>query len=57
MYGTVTWLSALDELGKMKKGTDLITLVFIFKAGVVILAQERTRGKKKIKVSRFYLWY
>lgn len=55
MYGTVTWLNALDELGKMKKGTDLITLVFIFKAGVVVLAQERVRGKKKTKVSQMLL--
>jgi hypothetical protein len=46
MYGSVTWLNALDELTKMKKGTDLITLLFIFKSGVVILAQERVRGKK-----------
>jgi hypothetical protein len=46
MYGSVNWLNALDELTKMKKGTDLITLLFIFKSGVVILAQERVRGKK-----------
>ncbi len=50
MYGTVTWLNALDELGKIKKGTDLITLVFIFRSGIVLLSQERIRGKKKTKV-------
>lgn len=46
MYGSVNWLNALDELTKMKKGTELITLLFIFKSGVVLLAQERVRGKK-----------
>ena len=47
MYGSVNWLNVLDELGKIKKGTDMITLLFIFKAGVVILTQERLKGKKK----------
>ena len=50
MYGTVTWLNALDELGKIKKGTELLCTVFVFKAGVVLLCQERIKGKKKAKV-------
>ena len=51
MYGTVTWLNALDELGKIKKGVELLSTVFVFKAGVVLLVQERVKGKKKPKVS------
>ncbi len=51
MYGTVSWLNALDEIGKIKKGIDLVCTLFVFKAGIVLLAQERTKGKKKPKVS------
>ena len=50
MYGTVNWLNILTELGKIKKGTELITLVFVFKAGMVMLTQERNKTKKKQKV-------
>lgn len=50
MYGTVTWLNAQDELGKLKKGTELVCTLFVFKAGIVILAQEKAKGKKKPKV-------
>ncbi len=50
MYGTVTWLNALDELGKIKKGTELLCTVFVFKPGVVLLCQERVKGKKKARV-------
>ena len=49
MYGNVNWLNALDELGKIKKGTDIVTMLFVFKAGVVILAQERIKGKRRVK--------
>ena len=57
MYGTVNWLNALDELGKMKKGMELLTLLFIFKSGVVLMAQERLKGKRKVKViHNFYLF-
>ena len=52
MYGTVNWLNAADEVGKVKKGSELLTLIFIFKSGVVLLAQERVKGKKKAKVSQ-----
>ena len=51
MYGTVNWLNAGEELGKVKKGTELLTLLFIFKTGVVLMAQERTKGKRKPRVS------
>jgi len=50
MYGTVNWLNASDDLGKMKKGTELLTLLFIFKTGVVLMAQERVKGKRKPRV-------
>lgn len=50
MYGTVNWINPLDEIGKIKKDYELLTLVFIFKTAVVILAQERPRPKKKGKV-------
>ena len=50
MYGTVNWLNASDDLGKMKKGTELLTLLFIFKTGVVLMAQERIKGKRKPRV-------
>ena len=49
MYGNVNWLNALDELGKIKKGTDIVTMLFVFKAGVVVLAQERIKGKRRVK--------
>ena len=50
MYGTVSWLNALDEIGKLKKGIDLVCTLFVFKSGVVLLAQEHIKGKKKPKV-------
>lgn len=50
MYGTVNWINAVEELGKLKKSTDLLTLVFIFKSAIVLLAQERQKFKKKAKV-------
>ena len=52
MYGSVNWLNALDELGKMKKGTELLTLVFVFRGGIVMMALERAKSKKKQKVRR-----
>lgn len=48
MYGTVNWLNSLDEIGKVKKGMELLTLLFIFKSGVVLLAQECLKGKRKV---------
>ena len=53
MYGTVNWLNAGDDLGKMKKGIELLTLLFIFKTGVVLMAQERIKGKRKPRVCVF----
>ena len=53
MYGNVNWLNALDELGKIKKGTDIVTMLFVFKTGVVILAQERVKGKRRPRVSYY----
>lgn len=50
MYGTVSWINAMEELGKLKKSADLLTLVFIFKSAIVLLAQERQKFKKKAKV-------
>ena len=55
MYGTVTWLNALDELGKLKKGIELLCMVFVFKAGIVLLAQERNKLKKKGNKVRSWL--
>jgi len=52
MYGTVNWINAVEELGKLKKSTDLLTLVFIFKSAIVLLAQERQKFKKKMKVDK-----
>ena len=51
MYGTVTWLNAIEELGKLKKGTELFSTLFVFKSGIVLLVQERIKGKKRLKVS------
>ena len=50
MYGSATWANALDELGKLRKGTQLITILFVFKVGIVILSQEKSKGRKKQKV-------
>jgi len=60
MYGTVKWLNASDALGKIKKGVEMLTVVFIFKSAVVLLAHERVKTKKKSKVLKleehiFYL--
>ena len=52
MYGSVNWLNALDELGKMKKGTELLTLLFVFRGGIVMLALEKVKSKKKHKVRK-----
>lgn len=51
MYGTVKWLNASDALGKIKKGVEILTVVFIFKSAVVLLAHERVKTKKKSKVT------
>jgi len=50
MYGTVKWLNASDALGKIKKNVEMLTVVFIFKSAVVLLAHERIKTKKKSKV-------
>ena len=50
MYGTVKWLNASDALGKIKKNVEILTIVFIFKSAVVLLAHERIKTKKKSKV-------
>lgn len=52
MYGTVNWLNAQDEFDKVNKGMELLTLLFIFKSGVVLLAQE---GKWKVSLRQS--WY
>lgn len=50
MYGTVRWLNASDALGKLKKGSEVLTVVFIFKSAIAIIAQEQIKSKKKSKV-------
>lgn len=50
MYGSATWANALNELGKLRKGTQLVTILFVFKVGIVILSQEKSKGRKKPKV-------
>lgn len=53
MYGTVQWCNAIDFLGKIKKGTDLENVVFVFKTGIVFLCRERVKRKfKKSSSSR-----
>jgi hypothetical protein len=47
MYGIVEWLNAAIDLGKIKKGQELITSCFVFKAGVVLMCKERIKQKKK----------
>jgi len=51
MYGTVRWLNASDALGKLKKSSEVLTVVFIFKSAIAIIAQEQTKVKKKSKVT------
>ncbi|XP_053396919.1 protein still life, isoform SIF type 1-like isoform X1 [Mercenaria mercenaria] len=46
MYGTVEWCNVSDSLGKIKKGTELESTVFVFKTGVVFLCRERLKRKK-----------
>ena len=50
MYGNVNWMNASEDIGKLKKGTELVTTLFVFKTGIVLLGQERVKGKKKTKV-------
>ena len=53
MYGTVEWCNVSDSLGKVKKGTELESTVFVFKTGVVFLCRERLkRRKSKAVVSK-----
>ena len=53
MYGTVEWCNVSDSLGKVKKGTELESTVFVFKTGVVFLCRERLkRRKSKAAVSQ-----
>ncbi|XP_064629838.1 protein still life, isoforms C/SIF type 2-like isoform X4 [Lineus longissimus] len=47
MYGIVEWLNASADLGKIKKGQELITSCFVFKSGVVLMCKERIKQKKK----------
>ena len=55
MYGTVEWCNVSDSLGKVKKGTELESTVFVFKTGVVFLCRERLkRRKSKVIVSLLY---
>ena len=57
MYGTVEWCNVSDSLGKVKKGTELESTVFVFKTGVVFLCRERLkRRKSKVIVSLFCFW-
>ena len=46
MYGTVEWCNVTDSLGKIKKGTELQSTVFVFKTGVVFLCRERLKRRK-----------
>ncbi|XP_052239037.1 protein still life, isoform SIF type 1-like isoform X5 [Dreissena polymorpha] len=46
MYGTVEWCNVTDSLGKVKKGTELESTVFVFKTGVVFLCRERLKRRK-----------
>ncbi|XP_060603385.1 protein still life, isoform SIF type 1-like isoform X2 [Ruditapes philippinarum] len=46
MYGTVEWSNVADSLGKIKKGTELESTVFVFKTGVVFLCRERLKRRK-----------
>ena len=46
MYGTVEWCNVSDSLGKVKKGTELESTVFVFKTGVVFLCRERLKRRK-----------
>ncbi len=50
MYGSVTWFNAPHELGRLRKGTQLVTVLFVFKVGVVILSLEKSKMSKKHKV-------
>lgn len=47
MYGSVTWLNALEQLGRVRKDTQLITILFVFKVGIVILCVEKQKMRKK----------
>lgn len=51
MYGTVEWCNVSDSLGKIKKGTELESTVFVFKTGVVFLCRERLKKRKSKVVS------
>ncbi|KAL4232685.1 T-lymphoma invasion and metastasis-inducing protein 1 [Mactra antiquata] len=46
MYGTVEWVNVTDSLGKIKKGTEIESTVFVFKTGVVFLCRERLKRRK-----------
>ena len=51
MHGNVCWLNAPDRLNRTRRFTQLITVVFVFKFCVVVVAHEVFKDKKKNKVS------
>ena len=46
-------MNAYDDISKPRKGWEHVTTVFVFKHGVVLLCQEKLKGKPgKYKVGK-----
>lgn len=51
MYGSVWWLNAPDHVSRTRHLTHLLSVLFVFKSCVVIVAHEVSKDKKKNKVT------
>ena len=53
LHGSVWWLNASDHISRTRRSTHthLLTVLFVFKSCVVIVAQDVSKDKKKNKVT------
>ena len=51
MYGVVSWLNAADRVSRTRRPEQVVTVVFVFKSCVVIVAHDVNRDTKKTKVT------
>jgi len=51
MYGSVWWLNAAHHVSRARRSAHLLTVVFVFKSCVVVVAHEVSKDRKKNKVT------
>ncbi|CAH1798643.1 unnamed protein product [Owenia fusiformis] len=47
MYGNVEWMNAHENIGKIKKGMEVVSTCFVFRTGVVLLCRERMKKNSR----------